>query len=177
MIFGIVFTLQDTHIIDEDTFNRVQELRKSRRKNAATGRTSLFSGLAYCADCGSKIYFFASKSVKEKNKFFRCSAYKENRGNCTMHYIRNVVLKEIVLQTILKVAEYISQYEPVFLYLYNKQHKLNQAKELSEAKQNLAKSKKRIDELDMLLERIYEDNVFGKISDERVARMSANYET
>ena len=94
-----------------------------------------------------------------------------------MHYIRNVVLKEIVLQTILKVAEYISQYEPVFLYLYNKQHKLNQAKELSEAKQNLAKSKKRIDELDMLLERIYEDNVFGKISDERVARMSANYET
>ena len=172
----IIPNTQDA-IIDEDTFNRVQELRKSRRRNTATGRTSLFSGLAYCADCGSKLYFCASKSVKEKNEFFRCSAYKENRGSCTIHYIRNVVLEEIVLQTIRKVAEYISQYEPVFLYLYNKQHKLNQAKELSEAKQNLAKSKKRIDELDMLIERIYEDNVLGKISDERFARMSANYET
>ena len=64
------------------------------------------------------------------------------------------MLEEIVLQTIRKVAEYISQYEPVFLYLYNKQHKLNQAKELNDAKQKLTKSKKRIDELDTLIERI-----------------------
>ena len=80
------------------------------------------------------------------------------------------------MQAVRKVAEYISQYEPVFLYLYNKQHKLNQAKELNDAKQKLSKSKRRIDELDTLIERIYEDNVLGKISDERFARMSANYE-
>ena len=117
------------------------------------------------------------------NRFYaiilNISADKHNNFSCitcTIHYIRNVVLEEIVLQTIRKVAEYISQYEPVFLYLYNKQHKLNQAKELNDAKQKLTKSKTRIDELDTLIERIYEDNVLGKISDERFARMSANYE-
>ena len=95
------------------------------------------------------------------NRFYaiilNISADKHNNFSCitcTIHYIRNVVLEEIVLQTIRKVAEYISQYEPVFLYLYNKQHKLNQAKELNDAKQKLTKSKKRIDELDTLIERI-----------------------
>ena len=111
-------------IIDEDTFNRVAELRKSRRRNTATGKTSIFAGLLYCADCGSKLYFAAAKSIKEQQEFYRCSQYKENRGSCTIHYIRDVVLKEMVLETIQKVAKYVTEYEPVFLYLFAKKNTL-----------------------------------------------------
>ena len=163
-------------IIDEDTFNRVQELRNSRRRNSATGRTSLFSGLTYCADCGSKLYFCASKSIPEDKEFFRCSAYKDNTGSCTIHFIRNVVLEQVVLETIQKVAEYISQFEPVFLYLFAKKHKLTKAKDLKNAKFKLEQSKARVDEIDRVLTKLYEDNALGKITDERFERLSATYE-
>ena len=163
-------------IIDEDTFNRVQELRNGRRRNSATGRTSLFSGLTYCADCGSKLYFCASKSIPEDKEFFRCSAYKDNTGSCTIHFIRNVVLEQVVLETIQKVAEYISQFEPVFLYLFAKKHKLTKAKDLKNAKFKLEQSKARVDEIDRVLTKLYEDNALGKITDERFERLSATYE-
>ena len=163
-------------IIDEDTFNRVQELRNGRRRNTATGRTSLFSGLAYCADCGSKLYFCASKSIAEDKEFFRCSAYKDNTGSCTIHFIRNVVLEQIVLETIQKVAEYIAQFEPVFLYLFAKKHKLSKQQDLKAAKLKLSQSKARIEEIDRVLTKLYEDNALGKITDERFERLSATYE-
>ena len=171
----IIPNTQET-IIDEDTFNRVQELRNSRRRNSATGRTSLFSGLTYCADCGSKLYFCASKSIPEDKEFFRCSAYKDNTGSCTIHFIRNVVLEQVVLETIQKVAEYISQFEPVFLYLFAKKHKLTKAKDLKNAKFKLEQSKARVDEIDRVLTKLYEDNALGKITDERFERLSATYE-
>jgi len=163
-------------IIDEDTFDRVAELRKNRRRNTATGRTSMFAGLLYCADCGSKLYFAAAKSIKEHQEFYRCSQYKENRGSCTVHYIRDVVLKEMVLEAIQKVAKYVVEYEPVFLYLFAKKNTLGRETTIRNMKAKIEKSKRRIKELDMLIERIYEDNVLGKISDDRFYRMSANYE-
>ena len=163
-------------IIDVDTFQRVQELRRHRRRNTATGRTSLFSGLVYCADCGSKLYFCASKSIKENQEFHRCSAYKENRGTCSIHYIREVVLKEIVLEAIQKTAWYVQNFEPVFLYQFAKQNTKAREQSIRSLKQKIEKSRKRIAELDRLFARIYEDHTLGKLSDERYARMSADYE-
>lgn len=164
-------------IIDEGTWERVQELRKNRRRNTATGRESIFSGLVYCADCGSKLYFCASKSITEKQEFYRCAAYKENTGTCSIHYIRDIVLRQLVLETIQKVAEYVCQFEPVFLYLFAKRSKEGKEKNVRIMKSNAEKAKKRIAELDKLIERIYTDNVIGKISDERFAIMSANFES
>lgn len=164
-------------IIDDDTFERVQELRKHRRRNTATGKMSVFSGLLYCADCGSKLYYCASKSIKDGQEFYRCSQYKENRGSCTIHFIRDSVLKKLVLDTIRKVAKYVQEFEPVFLYLFAEQNTLGREKSIRNMRQNIEKAKTRIKELDMLIERIYEDNVLGKISDERFLRMSANYES
>ncbi|MDD2647397.1 MAG: recombinase family protein [Eubacteriales bacterium] len=163
-------------IIDEDTFERVQELRSNKRRNTVTGRTSMFSGLVYCADCGSKLYYCAAKSIKENQEFYRCSAYKENRGTCSIHYVRDSVLKEMVLETIRSVAKYVQEFEPVFLYLFAKQNTLGREISIRTMKQELERSKKRITELDKLIERIYEDNVLGKITDERFYRMSASYE-
>ncbi len=163
-------------IIDEDTFNRVQELRNSRRRNTATGRKSLFSGLTYCADCGAKLYFCASKSIEQDKEFFRCSSYKDNTGSCTIHFIRNVILEQLVLEAIRNVSEYVCQFEPIFLYMFEKQFSLYKAQELKSAKQKLSQSKKRVEEIDKVVAKLYEDNVLGKIPDDRYERLSANYE-
>ena len=94
-------------IISENTWLRVQELRKNKRRNTATGRRSLFSGLVYCADCGSKLHFCASKSLKKNQEFWRCSSYKDGRGTCTIHFIRDVVLEVIVKEAISELADFV----------------------------------------------------------------------
>lgn len=164
-------------IIDEDTFNRVQELRENRRRNTATGRESLFSGLLYCADCKSKLYFCAAKSVKENQEFHRCSAYKENRGTCSIHFIREVVLREMVQELVRRVAIFIQQYEAVFLYMYSKKHNLTKAADMRNMKAEIEKNKRRIAEIDTMIEGLYEANVLGKINDERFSKMMGKYET
>ena len=163
-------------IIDEDTFERVQELRKHRRRNSATGKSSMFAGLLYCADCGSKLYYCASKSIEDGKEFYRCSQYKEKRGSCTIHFIRDAVLKEIVLETIKAVAKYVTEFEPIFLYLYAKHNTADKEINIRMLKQKVEKAQKRIAELDKLIEGLYEYNLLGKVSDERFYRMSANYE-
>ena len=91
-------------IIPEELWLRVHELRKNKRRPTPTGRTSLFSGLLYCADCGAKLYFCASKRFTEKREHYVCSNYKSGRGPCSAHYIRNVVLERIVLESIFTFA-------------------------------------------------------------------------
>jgi len=163
-------------IVSEELWLRVQELRKNKRRNTKTGRTSLFSGLLYCADCGSKLYFCASKSLKPNQEHYVCSNYKSGRGSCTAHFIRNLVLEEIVRESISKFADFIRSYEHVFLYIMEQKETDIRISDLKEKNMTLDKNKKRIGEIDRLIERIYEDNVSGKISDERFLTMSGRYE-
>ena len=163
-------------IIDEDTWLRVQELRENKRRPTATGRTSLFSGLVYCPDCGSKLYFCAAKSLRKDQEFFRCANYKSGRGECTIHFIRDVVLQKIVLEAVGELADFVRCYEPVFLYLIAKNSESGRKQEMKDLKLEIDAARRRIDELDRLISRIYEDNVLGRLSDERYERMSAGYE-
>ena len=163
-------------IIDEDTFNRVHELREHKHRYTACGRTSLFSGLVFCGDCGSKMYFGAANTMKPNLDFFRCSQYKDNRGGCKIHYIRNEVLYQLVFDVIKQAADFISQYEDVFLYLYNKEHELMIAKNLAACKHRVIANRNRIQDLDKLIARAYEDNVLGRIDDERYRSMTEEFE-
>jgi hypothetical protein len=163
-------------IIDEDTWLRVQELRENKRRPTATGRTSLFSGLVYCPDCGSKLYFCAAKSLRKDQEFIRCANYKSGRGECTIHFIRDVVLQKIVLEAVGELADFVRCYEPVFLYLIAKNSESGRKQEMKDLKLEIDAARRRIDELDRLISRIYEDNVLGRLSDERYERMSAGYE-
>jgi len=163
-------------IIDEDTWLRVQELRENKRRPTATGRTSLFSGLVYCPDCGSKLYFCAAKSLRKDQEFFRCANYKSGRGECTIHFIRDVVLQKIVLEAIGVLADFVRCYEPVFLYLIAQNSAKGRKQEMKDLKLEIEAGRRRIEELDRLISRIYEDNVLGRLSDERYERMSAGYE-
>lgn len=163
-------------IISEEEWLRVQELREQHRRTTATGRQSLFSGLVYCPDCGAKLHFCAAKSLKPNQEFFRCANYKDGRGSCTIHYIRNVVLENLVLEAISDLADFVRCYEPVFLYMLAKKNNALKKAELQKLKHTVEKGQQRIVELDRLIEKIYEDNALGRLSDERYARMMASYE-
>ena len=163
-------------IIDENTWLRVQELRKNKRRVTATGRTSLFSGLVFCPDCGSKLHFCASKSLKRDQEFFRCAKYKSGRGECTIHFIRDVVLEQIVLAAVSDLSDFVCCHEAFFLQMVAQERTRGKEMSRKTARDSIVAGNKRIDELDRLIARIYEDNLNGKLSDERYNRMAAGYE-
>ncbi len=163
-------------IIPEELWMRVHELRNNKRRYSPTGRVSLFSGLLYCADCGAKLYFCASKRFTEKQEHYVCSNYKSGRGPCAAHYIRNVVLEKIVLESISNFVDFIRCYESVFVYIMEQKREKTRILDLKRMQHAVENNRKRIKEIDRLIERIYEDNVNGKISDERFLKMNGNYE-
>ncbi len=163
-------------IIDENTWLRVQELRKNKRRNTKTGKTSLFSGLTFCPDCGAKLHFCAAKSLKPNQEFYRCANYKDGRGSCKIHYIRNVVLEQIVQTAVSDLADFVRNYEAVFLYMLSRKTENEKKAELLAMRQRLTAAQSRITEIDRVISRLYEDNILGKISDERFAKMSSTYE-
>lgn len=154
-------------IISEEKWLRVQELRKNKRRPTATGRTSLFSGLVFCPDCGAKLYFCTSKSNTPNQEFYCCSNYRSGRGTCKIHYIRNVVLERLVLEAISDFAEFVKNHETVFLYMLAKKNTAMQREENKKLKQSVEFGEKRIVEIDRLIEKIYEDNALGRLDDER----------
>ena len=163
-------------IISEEVWLRVQELRNNRRRNTNTGRTSLFSGLVFCPDCGAKLHFCASKSLKPNQEFFRCANYKDGRGTCKIHYIRNVTLEKIVLEAISDMADFIRCNEVVFLYMLAQKNKAMQKAEFERLKKTVSDGTIRLDELDRLMAKLYEDNALGRINDDFFQKMMKNYE-
>ncbi len=171
--------IPDMHpaIISEEDWLRVQELRKNKRRPTATGRTSLFSGLVFCADCGAKLYFCASKSTKPNQEWFCCSNYKSGRGSCRIHYIRNVVLEKIVSEAINDLCTFVrSSNEHQFIEHMEKRENGIKIASMQKTSKAIADAEKRISEIDRMMIRIYEDNVNGKISDERFLAMRDQYE-
>ncbi|MBO5506136.1 MAG: recombinase family protein [Clostridia bacterium] len=170
---------ENTHeaIIDVDTWERVQELRKNKRRPTRTGKSNMFSGIAYCADCGQKLYYCTSKYFESRQDHFVCSTSRKGKENCSTHFIRATILEQGVLAHLKYVIGTVAGYENQFRKVLDAKQKAEVKKELSAKKKLLSKSESRIKELDILFQRIYEDNVSGKISDERFEMLSANYET
>ncbi|MGN1092832.1 MAG: recombinase family protein, partial [Monoglobaceae bacterium] len=173
--YQIIPNMQEP-IISEEQWLRVQELRKHRRRPTATGRASLFSGLVYCPDCGAKLHFCAAKSLKRNQEFWRCSNYKDGRGTCQIHYIRDVVLERIVLEAISSLADFVKCHEPVFLYMLAKKTNAMRQKEHKRLEQAVEQGTKRIAEIDRLIEKVFEQNAIGVLSDERFSKMLQSYE-
>ena len=142
----------------------------------SSGRQSLFAGLLYCPDCGAKLHFCAAKSLKPNQKFYRCANYNSGRGTCKIHYIRNVVLEEIVLEAVSSLADYGRCYEPVFLYFLAMQNNAEHQINLKALRQSIDKGEQRIRQIDKAIEELFEANICGKITDERFIKMTASYE-
>ena len=169
---------EGTHeaIIDKETFEIVQKIRAGKRRPTRMGEMPMFSGLLYCADCGSKLSFSRRAEDPPEKHNFICANYRSNTSKCTMHYIRNVVVERIVLENLKEVIQYVSNYEDEFVRMIMDSDMRQRNRELSQKKKRLAEVQKRIGELDTIFQRIYEDNIIGKLSDERFMKMSKGYE-
>ena len=170
---------KDVHepIIERSVFEQVQQKRgKIRKRRTNEGEHNMFSGLLVCADCGSNLHFHFNQGNPEI-KYFNCSNYKGNRGSCTStHYIRVDFLEQVVLGEIRRLTKFASLYEDEFLkaVIGHSQQAAETDRKLKE--KELKALLARDEELDGLFERIYEDNVSGKLSDDRFAKMSRRYE-
>ena len=172
-----VFEDTQPAIIEKGQWERVQELRKNKRRPTKTGRTSMFSGLLYCADCGAKLYFCTCNTYKDNSQnHFVCSNYKSNTGSCKIHYIREQVLYRIVLETIQRTLTYVRMFRKDFKLEMLAQDEESRKAELAEKQKALSGAKKRMEDLDRIIQHIYEDNVLGKLSDSRYLKLSRQYE-
>ena len=168
----------DTHpaIIEQEVFDKVQEIRQQRHRRTKTGKSSLFSGMVYCADCGAKMRYCTTNYFEKRQDHFVCANYRSNTGSCSAHFIRAVVLEDLVWMHMRTVISYVSRYEDHFRAVMEQKLRLSSEAAIRGHKKRLAQAEKRLGELDRLFIRIYEDNVAGRITDEKFSMMSKTYE-
>ena len=173
-----MFILPDTQeaIVPKEQWDRVQELRQHKRRMTKAERQGLFSGLVVCADCGSKLHFATCKNFEGRQDRYVCAKYKSGRGTCSAHYIREDVLRDVVLERIRAVTEYIRADVEGFQEEWLMCRREEQEKSIREDKRRLEKAKKRLADIDKLITRIYEDMVLGSLSQERYQKMLEGYE-
>ena len=168
----------NTHqaIINREVFELVQELRQHRRRPTKSGIVSWFSGLLYCADCEEKLYYSVTNNYKREQAYFFCSSFRKNSDECSAHYIREKVVMENVLESMRRILLNVQAFEKEFARKQMECYSEDKKRELAEKRRELNKAKKRITEIDGLIQKLYEDNAIGKISDERYATLSISYE-
>ena len=164
-------------IIDRQTFDTVQKMREHKRVYIKSNETNMFSGLLYCADCGGLLTIQRYKKNHDYDHFY-CSTYrKKKKGLCTPHRIRVKDLKEVILQDLRKICEYVVFHEKEFIENYLKSTTVEQQKAQAKVQSELSKTTARIEEINGIIRKLYEDNVKGKMTDERFDFLAKSYET
>ena len=168
----------NTHpaIIDRETFALVQNLRQHRRRPTRTDAVSMFSGLLYCADCGSKLGYSATNNYKREQAYFFCSGYRKNTDLCSAHYIREKVVAQLVLEGLQRLLWYVQVYEERFAQEQMERFGLQEKRELTAKRRELDKAKQRVSEIDQLIQKSYEDMSKGLLSEERFATLTVSLE-
>lgn len=164
------------HTVNFKSYSKSHKLKK-RIPTTKAERQGMFSGLVFCADCGSKLHFATCKSFDGSQDNYRCARYKSNTGDCTAHFIREEVLRKIVLNRIFAVTAMFYEDITAFMELIQKQRFDEAEKDMKRKRREVEQARKRIAELDRIFKRIYEDDINGTISHERFLKLSAEYET
>ena len=170
---------KNTHeaIIDTDTWARVQELRKNKRRPTRTGKTNVLSGIVRCADCGEKLYYCTSRNFEAREDHFVCSTSRlKGKEVCATHFIRAVVLEQGVLAHMRLTIACVVNHEEQFRKAMGTKQKAEAKRELAAKRRQLTHAERWIEELNRLFKRIYEDNINGKLSDSRFQMLSDDYE-
>ena len=171
-----IFENHHEPIIDKETWERVQELRKQRKRPNRYDEVGLFSGILFCADCGHVLYQQRYQNKDRKQDCYICGSYKKRTRNCTAHFIRTDLLTAGVLANLRQVTEYAAKHESRFVKLLVQQNEIGGKRKTVAATKQLEQAQERISEISRMIKRLYEDNVNGKISDERFMELSADYE-
>ena len=177
---------EDTHeaIVDRETWELAQKLRKTPKRIDTLGEANPLTGLLYCADCGEKMYNHRSKGGTENNPypsdFFDCSSYtlarQKRTAACCGHYITTKALRTLILDTIRTVSTFAISNQAAFMEKVRSASQLRQAEAAKDARRKLSKDKKRIAELDTIIKKLYESFAVGRITDERFDSLLADYE-
>lgn len=171
-----IFPNHHEPIIDTETWERVQELRKQRKRPNRYDEVGLFSGMLFCADCGHVLYQQRYQNKNRKQDCYICGSYKKRTRDCTAHFIRTDLLTADVLSNLRQVTEYAARHESRFVKLLIQQNEIGGKRKTAAATKQLEQAQTRIAEVNRIIKRLYEDNVSGKISDERFMELSADYE-
>ena len=175
----VVFENTHEAIIQPELWEVVQKIREQRHRPMRTGETAVFSGILFCADCGSNLTVHrARESNGNLRRNYVCNKYRNCRGaqGCTAHYIREDTLVSLILENLRNVIAYARDYEADFVQQISENASAERVKVQTAAKRQLEQQKRRISEIDMIIQRLYEDNISGKLTDERFSRMTATYE-
>lgn len=169
---------KNTHeaIIEESVFEVVQRIRDGRRRLTPMGEMPLLSGMMFCADCGNKLYQVRGRGWEHEKEYFVCATYRKIKGGCSSHQIRNAVVEELLLDGIRRVTAFARDCEEEFVEMVTKKTRSELDKSMRDSRRELEQAQARIAKLDEIIQRLYEDNIEGKISDERFTKMTANYE-
>ena len=128
----------------------MQDIRQQRHRRTETGKSSPFSGLVFCADCKQKLYYSTTKYFEKRQDFFICSTHRANKDKCSGHYIRAVVLDDLVWNHMKEVISYVTRHEAYFKEEMKQKLRLRSAETIRVYKKRLAQADKRIGELDRL---------------------------
>ena len=163
----LVFRNTHEAIIDQETFDIVQRLRDGRRRLTRMGEMPILSGMVYCADCGARMYQHRESRSTHEQEYFVCARYRKKKNGCTNHRIRNVVVEQLLLEGIREITSFAREHEDEFVEMVTKRKKTEASRSLRDARNELDKAEERFRKLDTIIRRLYEDNVEGKITDER----------
>ena len=173
---------KDTHpaIVDEETWNLVQKLRKTlRKREKVTGEPNPLTGILFCADCGAKMYNKLGKTGR-KNKphnEYVCSSYRHYSKSCTCHYIRVEVAESLILTAIKRVSKYAKTNETEFIERVRQQSELQQESAVKESRKKLTKAKRRREEINTLIKKLYESYAAEKIPEKHFSELLTGYDT
>ena len=169
---------ENTHeaLVDKETWDIVQEVRSHKRRRTNMDEQNMFSGLVYCADCGKSMVLHRAHTMKPEQNNFTCRTYKKDGSDaCTSHYIREVALKEIVLETIRRTTEFAGNHPEQFAEYIQQKQSTEVAKEIKSVERELSSMRKRDAELDVVFKRMYEDSALGRVSNEQFRLLSEAY--
>ena len=173
----VVFENTQEPIIDEETFQTAQKLRKTGGRPTSLGEANPLTGLLYCADCGARLYNERGDNGRGHFKdSYACSSYRKRTSDCTMRFIRSEVVRDLILLALRSISEYAKANREAFERLVMDTTSDRQAQQMKDSRKALADGQRRYDELDVLIQRTYEDHVAGKLTDKRFLKLSQQYE-
>ena len=175
------FIFYNTHepLVEEDTFELAQKRIATKNRPTKVDEIDLFSGLIYCADCHYKMYVARGGATQERKHAYTCGNYRNrarNNYSCTTHYIRKSVLMELVLGDIQRVTKYVRENERAFVEKATKYNDMEAQRALSKSRKEFDKATARMNELDLVFRKLYEDNALGKLSDQQFILLTSGYE-